>query len=89
LAIKHVPQRICVICGAKLPKRELTRIVHTPQGRFSLDKTGKQPGRGAYLCHNPLCWEQAQKSKRLSRALRTEVPHDAWQELATQSASLR
>ncbi len=89
MAIKHVPQRSCIICGTKLPKRELIRIVHTPQGQFILDESGKQSGRGAYICHNPLCWEQAQKSNRLSRALRTEVPNGAWQELTSQSASLR
>ena len=53
-----------------MPKRDLIRVVRTQEG-IAIDPTGKMPGRGAYLCHNPDCWEIASKSDILARALRT------------------
>lgn len=70
---RHVPQRSCVICGEKSAKRELIRVVMTPQGECQLDPTGKLAGRGAYLCHRQECWERATKGNRLAHALRAEV----------------
>ncbi len=59
---KHVPQRMCVACREHDAKRGLIRIVRTPEGPVGLDPTGKRNGRGAYLCHNPACWERALSS---------------------------
>ena len=70
---KHVPQRTCIACRQTQGKRELVRVVRTPSGEVRVDPTGKQAGRGAYLCKSRGCWEQALNSQRLSAALKTVV----------------
>ena len=70
---RHVPQRTCVSCGSTTAKRDLIRLVRTPSGAVEADPTGKRPGRGAYLCHNPACWDRAIKKGRLENALRTKL----------------
>jgi len=64
---KHVPLRTCVSCHESKPKRELLRVVRTPDGHVILDATGKKSGRGAYLCARLSCWENALKKKRLEQ----------------------
>ena len=74
---KHVPQRTCVGCRSTSAKRELVRLVRTPAGDVQPDPTGKRPGRGAYLCQDPECWERAIKKGRLENALSTRLsPED-------------
>ncbi len=63
--VKHVPMRTCIACRESKPKRELLRVVRTPDGHVQLDATGKKAGRGAYLCAKLTCWENALKRKRL------------------------
>ena len=70
---KHVPQRTCVVCRTVHDKRELVRLVRTPEGLLVVDKTGKQSGRGAYLCRQRSCWEAALKGRQLAKALKMEV----------------
>ena len=70
---EHIPQRSCVACRQVRPKRELLRLVRTPQGVVCVDPTGKLAGRGAYLCRNEHCVERAVKQKKLSRALGVSV----------------
>ena len=70
---RHVPQRTCVACRLTGDKRGLVRIVRAPDGSVSIDPTGKRSGRGAYLCHNPACWEAALKRGVLPRALKIEA----------------
>ncbi|HKF36458.1 MAG TPA: YlxR family protein [Ktedonobacteraceae bacterium] len=62
---KHVPLRTCVSCRQTKPKRELLRVVRTPDGHIQVDAIGKKSGRGAYLCARLSCWEDAIKKKRL------------------------
>src|SRR5881275_2044616 len=64
---KHVPLRTCIACRETKPKRELLRVVRTPEGHIMLDPTGKKSGRGAYLCAKLSCWETAIKKKRLEQ----------------------
>lgn len=85
---KHVPFRSCVICRAKLLKRELTRVVRTPQGIVQVDPTGKQNGRGTYLCRNSRCWEQALKKSRLDYALRGRISPSDKERLRAYAGSL-
>ena len=73
---KHIPQRTCITCRRTETKRGLLRIVRGPDGRVGLDPSGKRAGRGAYLCHNPACWQQALKRGSLERALRIEALHN-------------
>ena len=64
---KHVPLRTCIACRETKPKRELLRIVRTPDGHVLVDATGKKSGRGAYLCARLSCWENAIKKKRFEQ----------------------
>jgi len=64
---KHVPLRTCISCKETKPKRELLRIVRTPDGHVVMDATGKKSGRGAYLCAKRSCWENALKKKRIEQ----------------------
>lgn len=70
---KHIPQRTCVACRTVRPKRALIRIVRTPEGEVRVDERGKQSGRGAYLCAQRVCWEEALKRRRLDVALRVTL----------------
>lgn len=70
---KPVPIRTCVACRQSSAKRELVRIVRDTTGRVQLDPTGKKPGRGAYLCTNYECWDEALRHGLLSRALKTTI----------------
>ncbi|NJK82374.1 MAG: YlxR family protein [Chloroflexaceae bacterium] len=73
---RRVPQRTCVACRSSDAKRVLIRLVRaTADGRVVIDTTGKQAGRGAYLCHNPECWNTALQRRSLERALRIERLH--------------
>ncbi|GAB4449914.1 MAG: YlxR family protein [Chloroflexi bacterium OHK40] len=72
---KHIPQRTCVACRRSEPKRGLVRLVRNADGRVAVDVGGRRNGRGAYLCHDPLCWDLALKRRALERALKIEQLH--------------
>lgn len=74
---RHIPQRTCVACRRTTAKRDLVRVVRTPEGSVEVDPTGKRSGRGAYLCPTPDCWRFAIQKGRLDRALKTSISaHD-------------
>lgn len=79
--MKKIPMRTCVATGEKLPKRELTRIVRTPDGNVIIDDTGKANGRGAYLKLSIDAINKAEKTKVLDRKLEVEVPVTIYEEL--------
>ncbi|MEA3377439.1 MAG: YlxR family protein [Chloroflexota bacterium] len=85
---KRIPQRTCVGCRTVRPKRELVRIVRTPEGCVTVDETGKRSGRGAYLCPEPSCWERALSKGQLSRALRTNLTEEVRARLREYAAGL-
>jgi uncharacterized protein len=68
--MKQVPRRTCIICRESRNKRELVRIVRRPDGTVKIDETGKESGRGAYICRQSRCWQQALTSKGAQRAVR-------------------
>ncbi len=70
---KHVPLRSCIACRLKSPKRDLIRVVRTPEGVLEIDLKGKKAGRGAYLCRRLQCCEAALQPGRLSQALKAQV----------------
>jgi uncharacterized protein len=70
---RRVPQRTCVACRKVEGKRQLVRVVRTPEGAVEVDPTGKRNGRGAYLHADPACWDAALKRKSLQHALKTEI----------------
>ncbi|MCL4466162.1 MAG: YlxR family protein [Chloroflexi bacterium] len=73
---KHVPLRTCVVCRTTRPKRELVRVVRTLVDTVEVDPTGKMAGRGAYVCRQRECWEQAFKRRSLEHALQTAISPD-------------
>ena len=78
---RRIPIRTCIACRTSGDKRALVRIVRLPSGEILTDPTGKLPGRGAYLCPRSECLRKAVKEKRLSRALRSEIPEQAIEQL--------
>lgn len=74
---KHVPERTCIGCGRKAAKGGFVRIVRTPQGQTRVDDTGRASGRGAYLCRDLSCLQQALKRRAVDRALRTSLDQEA------------
>ena len=78
---KKVPMRMCVGCREMKPKRELVRIVRSPQGEVHVDTTSKAQGRGAYICPDCACLEKAQKNKGLERAFEQKVPAEVFETL--------
>ena len=78
---KKQPERQCLGCRAMKPKRELVRVVRSPEGSVSIDRHGKAPGRGAYLCPDAACLKRAIKAKALSRAFGVEVPQEIYDTL--------
>lgn len=73
MKVKKIPQRTCLGCKAVKPKKELIRIVRTPQGEVTVDPTGKKSGRGAYTCPTSECLELALKGSMLERALEITI----------------
>ena len=82
--MKKVPVRQCLGCREHKPKRELVRVVRTPEGRVALDFSGKMNGRGAYLCRNSACLQRAVKARALERAFGTAVPEEVLARLSTE-----
>ena len=78
---KIIPMRQCLACREMKPKRELIRVVRSPDGEISLDFKGKAPGRGAYICPAPACLKQAIKAKALERAFSTQIPEAVYEKL--------
>lgn len=78
---KKIPERRCVGCQGTFEKRELLRVVRSPEGVISIDFTGKKSGRGAYLCKNESCLKKARKTGILSRALDCEISPEIYDEL--------
>ena len=85
---KHIPKRTCIACRAVRPKRELVRVVRTPEGVVTVDETGKENGRGADLCSTRAGWGGALSKGLLSGALRTTLTADAKKRLADYAARL-
>lgn len=81
---RKIPQRMCVGCREMKNKKELTRVVRTPQGSIEIDRTGKKPGRGAYICPELECLQQAFKGKRLQKALEQDIPEELLETLKDQ-----
>ena len=81
---KKIPMRQCVGCREMKPKKELIRVVRSPEGAVSLDFKGKLPGRGAYVCPAPDCLARARKSRALERAFDTTLPPEVYEGLEQQ-----
>ena len=81
---KKIPLRQCLGCREMKPKRELIRVVKSPEGDVSLDFKGKKPGRGAYLCPDRECLRRARKARALERAFSGPLPEEVYAALEAQ-----
>ena len=81
---KKIPMRQCLGCREAKPKKELIRVVRSPEGEISLDFKGKASGRGAYICHDPQCLKKAIKSKALERAFSAQIHPEIYDKLNEQ-----
>ncbi len=81
---KKVPMRRCVACREMKQKRELVRIVKSPENEIFIDNTGRKNGRGAYICKDLSCFAKALKTKALNREFKMEVPDDIYETLSKQ-----
>ena len=78
---RKIPLRRCTGCNEQKPKKELVRVVRSPHGEIALDRVGKMPGRGAYLCPSAQCLAKARKAKRLERALEAQIPPEVYERI--------
>lgn len=89
---KKIPMRKCSGCMQMFPKKELVRVVRTPEkkdengnvtenSRVVLDLTSKQSGRGAYVCRNVECLKKARKARRIERSLSVQIPDEVYNEM--------
>lgn len=78
---KKIPMRSCAGCGEKKEKKELIRVIRTPEGEIVVDFSGKKNGRGVYLCDNLKCLKTAIKKKSLERSLNVSIPSEVYTQL--------
>lgn len=78
---KKIPMRQCLGCREMKPKRDLIRVVRSPEGNISLDFKGKASGRGAYICPDPNCLKKAIKARALERAFSAQIPPEIYEKL--------
>ena len=83
---KKIPERRCVGCGESFPKKDLVRVVKTPEGTVELDFIGKKSGRGAYLCREMDCLKSCRKSRRLEKSFGCRIPDEVYQKLEQELA---
>ena len=79
---KKIPMRMCLGCSEMKPKKELLRVVKSPEGEISLDFVGKKNGRGAYICRNINCYEQARKSRRFEKTFSCKIDESVYEVMA-------
>ncbi|MDO4867456.1 MAG: YlxR family protein [Clostridia bacterium] len=83
---RKIPMRMCVGCREMKPKAQLLRVVRPQEGEVRIDRTGKAPGRGAYVCDRIECLRKAQKSRALERALEKPIEVEVFEQLEKQIA---
>lgn len=76
--MKNDPQRMCIACRQVKSKREMLRVVRSPEGEISIDFTGKKNGRGAYICDSADCVKKLGKGKLLNRVFSAAVPDEVY-----------
>lgn len=76
--VRKIPVRQCLGCNEHKPKKEMLRVLRTPDGEIILDFTGKKSGRGAYICPKTSCLKRARKSRRIDRALECDIPDEVY-----------
>ena len=88
MGLKKIPLRKCIGCNEMKPKKELLRVLKTPENGILLDVTGRQNGRGAYLCNNVECFRKAASSRGLERSLQMAIPAEIYEQLEKELIAL-
>lgn len=88
VSTKKLPQRQCIGCGEMKNKKEMFRILKTPEGEFVLDATGRKNGRGAYLCPSMDCLKKAIRTKGLERSFKMAIPTEVYEALEKEMEQL-
>ena len=88
MSMKKVPLRQCIGCGEMKSKREMIRVIKTPEDEILLDATGRKNGRGAYLCPAMECLKKSVKSKGLERSFKMAIPPEVYQALEKEMEEL-
>ncbi len=88
MAMKKIPLRQCIGCGEMKNKREMIRVIKTPEGEILLDATGRKNGRGAYLCPSGECLKKAVKNKGLERSFKMAIPKEIYENLEKEMETL-
>ena len=88
MSIKKVPLRQCIGCGEMKTKKEMIRVLKTPEGEITLDATGRKNGRGAYVCPTMECLKKAIKSKGLERSFKMAIPREVYEALEKEMEQL-
>lgn len=88
MAMKKIPLRQCIGCGEMKNKREMIRVIKTPEGEILLDATGRKNGRGAYLCPSGECLKKAVKNKGLERSFKMAIPKEIYENLEKEMGAL-
>ena len=83
-----MPVRMCVGCQEMKNKKEMIRVIKTPEGTFMLDATGKKTGRGAYVCPSEECLQLARKNKGLERSFKQAIPAEVYESLEKEMEAL-
>lgn len=81
MSTKKIPLRQCIGCGEMKSKKEMVRVLKTPEEEIVLDATGRKNGRGAYLCPSADCLKKAVKSKGLERSFQMAIPKEVYEKL--------
>lgn len=79
--MKKTPKRMCVACREMMDKKNLKRVVKSPEGKVSYDSLGKKQGKGAYICTNPDCFARMKKGRILEKTFKMEIPQEVYVEL--------
>ena len=85
---RKIPLRQCVGCREMKAKKDLIRVIKTPEEEVMLDPGGKKNGRGAYLCFSLDCLRKARRSKALERSLKISIPEDIYEGLEQEMSEL-
>ncbi|MCC8060106.1 MAG: YlxR family protein [Clostridiales bacterium] len=88
MGVKKIPRRQCVGCGEMKNKKEMLRILKTPEGEFTVDATGRKNGRGAYLCPSMECFRKAVRTKGLDRSFKMAIPKEVYEALEKEMEQL-
>ena len=76
--VKKIPLRMCLGCGEMKPKKELIRVVKSPEGEISLDLTGKKSGSGAYICRSCECFDKARKARKFEKSFSCRIDEEVY-----------